>query len=191
MKSGNDTRQKLINVTRQMIDTNGIDSVSMRDLGKEMDLSRSAVYVYFKNKDDLLAAIVTENFEMLKSRICKLIGEINEPRKLVYEVLYTFYDFGINNQEHCQLMFGKQFANDQYPDLHISARELFGLIYTCFEKAHEQKYTISKSPKQLTAMASSFIFGLVQLNSAGHMEPEKGLDDPTSLINSFVDLIFV
>ena len=128
---------------------------------------------------------------MLKSRICKLIEEINDPRKLVYEILYTFYDFGINNQEHCLLMFSKQFANDQYPDLHISARELFGLIYTCFGKAHEQKYTISKSPKQLTAMASSFIFGLVQLNSAGHMEPEKGLDDPTALINSFVDLIFV
>jgi AcrR family transcriptional regulator len=174
-----------------MIDKSGINSVNIRDLGKEMNLSRGAVYVYFKNKEDLLAAIVTEDFEMLKSCICKLIEEINEPRKLVYEVFYTFYDFGINNQERYQLMFSKQFANDQYPDLHISARELFGLIYSCFEKAHEQKHTISKSPQQLTAMASSFIFGLVQLNSAGHMEPEKGLDDPTALINSFIDLIFV
>lgn len=54
MKNNNDTKQKLIDVTRQMIDRSGIDSVSMRDLGKEANLSRGAVYVYFKNKDDLL-----------------------------------------------------------------------------------------------------------------------------------------
>ncbi|MDP4087414.1 MAG: TetR/AcrR family transcriptional regulator, partial [Bacillota bacterium] len=82
MKNSNDTKQKLIDVTRQMIDTNGVDSVSMRDLGKEMNLSRSAVYVYFKNKEDLLAAIVTEDFETLKNRIGKLVELIDDPRKL-------------------------------------------------------------------------------------------------------------
>ena len=40
-------------------------------------------------------------------------------------------------------------------------------------------------------MVAAFIHGLVELNSAGHFESEKGLDDPTSLIHSFVDLIFV
>ena len=63
-KSSNDTKQRLINVTRQMIDANGIDSVNMRDLGEKMNLSRSAVYVYFKNKEDLLAAIATEDFRI-------------------------------------------------------------------------------------------------------------------------------
>ena len=191
MKNSNDTKQKLIDVTRQMIDTNGIDSVSMRDLGKEMNLSRGAVYVYFKNKDDLLAAIVTEDFEMQKSSVSKLIGEINDPRKLVYKILCTFYDFGINNQAHYQLMFRKQWDKEQYPNLHISAFEAFGTIYKCLEKAHEQDFTISNSPKQLTALVSAFIVGLVELNSAGHLESEKGLDDSTALINSFVDLIFV
>ncbi|GKU24235.1 TetR/AcrR family transcriptional regulator [Clostridium folliculivorans] len=191
MKSSNDTKQKLIDVTRQMIDESGVDSVSMRDLGKEMNLSRSAVYVYFKNKEDLLAAIVTEDFEILKSRIGKLIKEIEDPRELVYEVLYTFYDFGINNQEHYKLMFLKQWDKNQYDNLHIAAIEVFGIFYKCLEKPHEQKYTVNKPPKQLSAMVSSFILGLVELNSAGHLESEKGLDDPTALINSFIDLIFV
>lgn len=191
MKSSNDTKQRLIDVTRQMIDKSGVDSVSMRDLGKEMNLSRSAVYVYFKNKDDLLAAVVTENFQTLKSRICKLTGEINDPIKLVYEVLYTFYDFGINNQEHYKLMFLKQWDKEKYDDLHIAAIEVFGVFYKCFEKAYEQKYTVNKSPRQLTAIVSSFILGLVELNSTGHLEHEKGLDDPTGLIKSFIDLIFV
>lgn len=40
-------------------------------------------------------------------------------------------------------------------------------------------------------MAFAFIYGLVELNSTGHLEPEKGFDDPTGLIGSFLDLIFV
>lgn len=190
MESGNDTKQKLLDVTRRMIDANGIDSVSMRDLGKEMNLSRSAVYRHFKNKDDLIAAIVTENFDMLINRLRELFVEINDPRKLVSEMLYTFYNFGIKNYEHYQLMFIKQWDKSQYANLHISAFELFRIIYQCLEKAHEQKLTVSKSPKQLTAMGSAFIVGLVELNSAGHLESEKGFDDPTALINSFLDLIF-
>lgn len=191
MVSKNDTKQKLLDVTRQMIDTNGIGSVSMRDLGKEMNLSRSAVYRHFKNKDDLLAAIVTENFGMLISRLHKLIREIDDSRKLFYEILYTFYDFSIKNYEHYQLMFIKQWDKNQYENLHTSAFELFRIIYNCLEKAHGQKHTVSKSPKQLTAIASAFIIGLVELNSAGHLESEKGFDDPTGLINSFLDLMFV
>ncbi|PWW08780.1 TetR family transcriptional regulator [Paenibacillus cellulosilyticus] len=191
MKNSNDTKQKLIDVTRQMIDTHGVDSVSMRDLGKEMNLSRGAVYVYFKNKDDLLAALTTENFDTLNSRMNKLIKETSDPRKLIYELLYTFYDFGVKNQEHCQLMFRKQWDKEQYHNLHLAAIETFRIIYSCLETAHEQKRTISKPPKQLTAMVSAFIAGLVDLNSAGHLEPEKGLDDPAGLIYSFVDLIIV
>ena len=187
----NDKKQKLLDVTRQMIDTNGIDSVSMRDLGKEMNLSRSAVYRHFKNKDDLLAAIVIEDFGMLISHLHKLIGEIDDSRTLFSEMLYTFYDFSIKNYEHYQLMFIKQWDKNQYENLHTSAFELFRIIYNCFEKAHGQKHTVSKSPKQLTAMGSAFIIGLVELNSAGHLESEKGFDDPTGLINSFLDLMFV
>ncbi len=191
MVNKNDTKQKLLDVTRQMIDTNGIDCVSMRDLGKEMNLSRSAVYRHFKNKDDLLAAIVTEDFDMLISHLHKLIGEIDDSRTLFSEMLYTFYDFSIKNYEHYQLMFIKQWDKNQYEHLHTSAFELFRIIYNCFEKAHSQKHTVSKSPKQLTAMGSAFIIGLVELNSAGHLESEKGFDDPTGLINSFLDLMLV
>ena len=191
MKGSNETKQKLINITRQMIDMNGVDSVSMRDLGKEMGLSRSAVYVYFKNKDDLLAAIVTENFESLKNSIYKSIGEIKDSRKLAYEVLQTFYNFGMKHQEHYKLMFLKQWDKEQYDNLHTAAIELFEIFYKCLENPSAQKNSVRKSPRQLTAMVSAFILGLVELNSTGHLEPEKGFDDSTGLINSFLDLIFI
>ena len=185
----NDTKRKLLDVTRHMIDTNGVDSVSMRDLGKEMNLSRSAVYRHFKNKEDLLAAITTENFKMVNMRINKLVGEIDNPKELIYAVLYTYYDFGVSNPEHYQLMSRKQWSKEDYPDLHVSAFKLYEVIGGCLHKVQEQTNTLSNSPQQLTAMTGAFIHGLVELSNTGHLEANKGLDDPARLIHSYLDVI--
>lgn len=189
MNTTHDTKQKLLDVTRQMIDQNGIESVSMRDLGKEMNLSRSAVYRHFKNKDDLLAAIAMENFETIKAQLQKLSDEIPDARDLIYEVLLLFYNYALSNRDHYKLMFHTQWPEDQDPGLHVSAFESFMIFEACLVKAQEQNYILSKSPKQLTPMISAFIIGLVDLNSAGHAEAEKGFDDPIGLIKSFLDII--
>ncbi len=79
---------------------------------------------------------MTENFNMLINRLRELFVEIDDSRKLVSEMLYTFYNFGIKNYEHYQLMFIKQWDKSQYANLHISAFELFRIIYQCLE-THE------------------------------------------------------
>ncbi|NHN32221.1 TetR/AcrR family transcriptional regulator [Paenibacillus agricola] len=183
----NDTKQKLIHITRQMIDQQGIDGISMRELGKEMNLSRSAMYRHFKNKEDLLAAITAGNFETLTSNIREVTENISDSRKLLYAILYTYYDFGIKNQEHYHLMFRKQWDKELYPDIYYSAFGIFKFVEECLEKVGN----IRKSPTQSTAIMYAFIHGLVELNSAQHSESEKGMDNPNRLIDSFLDLIFI
>lgn len=187
MKNNNDTKQKLIQVTREIIDQQGIDAINMRDLGQKINLSRSALYRHFKNKDDLLAAIVAENFELLNSSIRQLSDNTNEPRSFLNAILLAYYDFGINNPEHYQLMFRKQWDKEMYPEIAQSAFVMFTVVEKCLEKAGN----IRKSSNQSTAIMYAFIHGLVELNISEHSESEKGLDSPTHLIDSFLDLIFM
>ncbi|AIQ58368.1 TetR/AcrR family transcriptional regulator [Paenibacillus borealis] len=187
MKNNGDTKQKLLQVTREMIDQHGVEAINMRDLGAKLNLSRTAMYRHFKNKDDLLAAIVAGNFEMLNRTISRLSEMGPEPRQLVYTILLAYYDFGISNPEHYQLMFRKQWDKEMYPELVQSAFFIFAHVEGCLQKAG----TIRKSPNQSTAIMYAFIHGLVELNMSEHSETEKGLDSPAHLIDSFLDLIFV
>lgn len=191
MKSINDTKQKLIDTTRQIIDTGGIHSVSMREIGSKTQLSRSATYRHFKSKEDLLAAIVLENFKMLKNSICDLINGIDDPVIILEAILRCYYDFGVSHREHYRLMFGNEFKKEQYPDIHYTAFEIFEIVSNSIAKVQRQKHVIGKSSKILAAVAYAFIHGLVQLNLAGHYEPEKGLDTPYDLIHSFLDTLQV
>ncbi|HEX2946723.1 MAG TPA: TetR/AcrR family transcriptional regulator [Clostridia bacterium] len=187
----NDTKQKLMDVTRQMIDNGGIDSVSMRELGKKMQLSRSAVYRHFKNKEDLLAAIVVANFMELENIISNSIKDINDPIKLLENILIRYYDFGLQNRDHYRLMFGHGWDKEQYPEVYAAAFKTFDTSSAILAKAQEKKCIVDKPTKELAAMVYAFIHGLVELRFAGHDEPEKGLNDPHSLISSFLSIIRV
>ncbi|WP_338694033.1 TetR/AcrR family transcriptional regulator [Streptomyces sp. Q6] len=46
---------------------NGFHATSMQDILKEVDLSAGAVYRYFRGKDDLIHAIVTEVFDDVRA----------------------------------------------------------------------------------------------------------------------------
>lgn len=187
----NKTKQKLLNVTREMIDNEGIDSVSMREIGKKVQLSRSALYRHFRNKEDLLAAIVVENFETLRNAIHHLIQDIEEPVRIVESILVVYYDFGVNNHDHYGLMFGREWHKELYPDVYTAAFKTFETVAAFLAKAQEQKCIINKPVKELTAMVYAFIHGLIELKFAGHNESEKGLNDPYSLIKSLLSMIQV
>lgn len=191
MKSANDTKQKLINATREMIDNNGIQSISLREIGNKVQLSRSAIYRHFKSKEDLLSAIVLENFKMLKENICHLINQTDDPICVLVAVLKYYYNFGVNNQEHYSLMFCGEFKKELYPNVYHAAFELFEIVSNCIAKAQEQNRIINKSLKEIAAMSYAFVHGLVLLKFAGHDESEKGLDTPYDLIDSFLGMLAV
>ena len=51
-------REQLIDVAARIFDEKGFEKCSMADIAKAVGLGRSALYHYFKSKDEILAAIV-------------------------------------------------------------------------------------------------------------------------------------
>lgn len=191
MDSIKDTKQKLLYVTRQMIDESGVESVSMRELGKNINLSRSAVYRYFSSKEHLLSAIIVEDFVKLKDTFTAEIKKIPNIEEQIKTILHSFYDFGITNKQHYNLMFTKEWSKDKYPAVHEVSYDVFCLFAACIYKGQQEKKIIEKPNNELVAIIYSYIHGLIQLNLAGHYEPEKGLSDSHQLIESFYKMIRV
>lgn len=52
------SRDVILHAALEMIDTNGIDSLSMRQLGQVLGVEAMSLYHYFKNRDDLLDGVV-------------------------------------------------------------------------------------------------------------------------------------
>jgi AcrR family transcriptional regulator len=184
-----DTKTKILRVTRNIIDSEGLEAVTLRAVGAEGGLSRGAAYRHFANKDELLATIALEDFELLEQGLMALRAQEQEPAKLLIAMMEEFYRFGIANKVHYQLMFGVPWESEKYPFLHEKGKVFFERIRQITEQLLEANGQASHDSTSRTAILFAFIHGLVSLHLAGHTEKMKGLDDAQRLIEDFIKLL--
>jgi len=65
-------RRQIMDESRIMLLDVGFDRMSMRKIATSVGCSATSIYLYFKNKDDLLHALIEEGFDMLLGELKKL-----------------------------------------------------------------------------------------------------------------------
>lgn len=68
------TREKLIEVARQLFVHKGIENTTMNDIAAASDKGRRTIYTYFKNKREIYNAVIERESEQLVQRL-RLIKE--------------------------------------------------------------------------------------------------------------------
>lgn len=63
------TREKLIDVARQLFVKNGIENTTMNDIASASDKGRRTIYTYFKNKRDIYNAVIERESEHLVTNL--------------------------------------------------------------------------------------------------------------------------
>lgn len=59
------TRQKILDTARSILLTEGVQAISMRTLAERVDYSPAALYQYFANKEEIIAALRQEGWELM------------------------------------------------------------------------------------------------------------------------------
>ena len=83
----------------------GYRNVSMRAIGKALDLSATALYRYFASKEALLAAIRADGFAELKTRLFDVQTQESDPERILRAGVAAYLDFAINARDLYSLMY--------------------------------------------------------------------------------------
>lgn len=67
------TREKLIEVARQLFANKGIENTTMNDIANASDKGRRTIYTYFKNKKEIYNAVIERESEHLVSRLREIV----------------------------------------------------------------------------------------------------------------------
>ncbi|MDQ1336272.1 MAG: TetR/AcrR family transcriptional regulator [Thermodesulfobacteriota bacterium] len=62
-------REQILNAAKRVFHTRGFSSVTVEDIAKEAELSPAALYLYFKNKDDIYVSLNLQLLEYLSGRL--------------------------------------------------------------------------------------------------------------------------
>lgn len=100
------SRDRIINVARDLFATQGYRQVSMRGIGNALGYSHGALYYHFKEKAELFYAIIMEDFSLLSHRLHEALAPtVTDAISNVELVLLEFIRFGMKYPHHYEIMF--------------------------------------------------------------------------------------
>ena len=83
------TRQKLVDVARQLFAKNGIANTTMNDIAVASGKGRRTLYTYFNRKEDVYSAVIEAELERLSDKLDEVAGMKMRPQDKIIELIYT------------------------------------------------------------------------------------------------------
>ena len=83
------TRQKLVDVARQLFAKNGLNGTTMNDIALASGKGRRTLYTYFKCKEDIYYAVIESELERLSDKLDAVAAKRIPPQDKVIELIYT------------------------------------------------------------------------------------------------------
>lgn len=82
------TRQKLIDVARELFAKKGIEATTMNDIAAQSGRGRRTLYTYFRNKEEIYSAVVESELEYISGEMDKVVQANIAPEKKIVQVIY-------------------------------------------------------------------------------------------------------
>jgi AcrR family transcriptional regulator len=98
-------RQEILDAAREMFAKEGFANVSMRKIADKIEYSPTTIYLYFKDKTDLLNQITEESFAKLGQRINEITSRIEDPYFSLREGMRAYIHFGLKHPHHYEVAF--------------------------------------------------------------------------------------
>lgn len=117
---------EIIDVAEKIFSLKGFNKTTMDDIATELELTKPALYRYFKSKEDLYFAVVVRGTNILDKMMIKAVASKNTGLEKIYATGVAFCKFYKKYPDYCRMM--------------IHARSMFKV---CKESTNFRKLTES------------------------------------------------
>lgn len=83
------TRQKLIEVARDLFAHKGLEATTMNDIAASSGRGRRTLYTYFRNKEEIYYAVIEEELDHLSEKMDEVASMDVEPEEKIFYLVYS------------------------------------------------------------------------------------------------------
>lgn len=199
-----DLRNACIERGVEIIAKTGYESLSLRSLAKDLGVSHGAPYKHFKNKNDLLAAILEKSFsifsEHLQSGYVEGLTEakslqLPKKDKMIYSfkrLAFAYYRFAFEYPNHYRFMFGEaKSEHDIKSKVQDTMQNTFYYLIRIIENMQQEGLIINMNSSKLGLFVWSSIHGytMLKLNNIDEVD-EFSFARGDHMLELVADLIY-
>jgi AcrR family transcriptional regulator len=166
-----DFRERLCAAAERLFAEQGPDAVTMRQLASELGVSPMTPYRYFRDKDEILAAVRTNGFNRFAEALEKARDSAKGARAKGAAVGEAYVTFAFEHPHTYKLMFDlNQPIDGNYPELVEAGRRAHETM-SAWVKDHVTAGEMSGNPEEIGVMFWAATHGVVVLEMAGKLPP--------------------
>jgi AcrR family transcriptional regulator len=98
-------RQEIFEAASELFAKEGVQNVSMRKIAEKIEYSPTTIYLYFKDKTDLLYQICEETFAKLAVEVEKIRSQTTDPLEILRGGMKAYIEFGLKHPNHYEVVF--------------------------------------------------------------------------------------
>lgn len=196
-----DLKKKILEAARELFLKDGYEATSMRKIASVVGISPTAIYLYYKDKSDVMHALHSEGFQVLNQRFA-VLAQVENAFERLKAMGRIYMHFAIENADYYKLMFIMKEPID-YLDNHCTDEEewaegsqSFNALCHTIEGCMQEGYFKGQDSKQAALLVWSSLHGLCALKLTGHLDhitrtKNIAADTESVLENAFHGLITV
>ncbi len=142
----------------------GYAKTSIRNIADSIEYSPGTIYLYYKDKDELLYEVQRQAYHKLLEAF-KSGAVSKNPLERLEQMGKTYVSFGLENPELYDLMFIIRAPTNVDEKLHENnGGDTLNFLVSCLEECMKSNLLIFKDIHQATLQIWSMVHGLVSLN---------------------------
>ncbi|SFE54937.1 transcriptional regulator, TetR family [Chitinophaga sp. CF118] len=180
-------RKLIMNAAMEMFVKEGYEKTSLRNIADKIEYSPATIYLYYKDKDELLWGLQAEAFGKL-NEIFQTSVTATDPVKQLEQLTKTYVEFGMNNPDLYDLMFIiRSPMNVKDDESWQNGSNAFKFLTDVIERCGDRlRY---KDAKTAALSCWAMVHGLVSLNVRGRCKVLElpGEEDINKILIQSVD----
>ena len=179
-------RLQILKAARKLLVKDGVQNVSMRKIAAVIGYTATSIYYHFKNKDELIHALIDEGHEQLYQQLEKAQEDLSENTDPAFRIetnMRNFVKFGLENPEYYEIMYMMHSVEfTSFPkESYRKTRKSGDLGTRLYEEAYEAGLVRVRDSRLTTASVASMLHGYISMSLLhrldARLEPAQVLDD--------------
>ena len=157
-------RQEILDAARDILVREGYEGLSMRKVAERIDYSATAIYLHFKDRDDLVFCVCEELMAGLVKQLQQVADRHGDPLVALEKGLRRYVEFGLKHPQHYQATFGIPRGKDaRYQAPGTIGMQAFGFLSRLVGECVKRKKLAKVNPHNASCALWAGVHGITSL----------------------------
>jgi AcrR family transcriptional regulator len=171
-------RRALLDEALATIRRDGVDGLTLREIGARLGVSRTALYRHFADKRALLTAVATEGFRTLRQQLVGAWEEGGGGRAAFQAMGVAYVRFAVANPAHYRVMFGGFVdAKECDPELATDAAGAFQALVDALAALQRTAGVRGDDTVLMARFVWAVVHGVAMLGIDGQLRGPGGVEE--------------